>query len=153
MLILFDIDGTIADCNHRLPYIKNKPKNWKRFFDTMGDDLPIKVMIDTYHALYRRGTNTIILLTGRPESHREMTEAWLKSALEIDNEGNKYIQPWAKLYMRAKKDHSPAHEMKRKALSDIMLDFGKLPDLAFDDTPSVVEMLRKEGVFTVDVAN
>ena len=31
MDVICDIDGTVADCSHRLHWIQSKPKNWKAF--------------------------------------------------------------------------------------------------------------------------
>lgn len=31
MLVVFDIDGTLANIEHRLDYVRSKPKNWKAF--------------------------------------------------------------------------------------------------------------------------
>lgn len=43
MDIVFDIDGTLANASHRMPYITNpnEPKNWDAFFDGVVDDEPI----------------------------------------------------------------------------------------------------------------
>ena len=35
---IFDIDGTLANCDHRLHYVKNKPKNWDAFYSECMDD-------------------------------------------------------------------------------------------------------------------
>ena len=40
MFIIVDIDGTIADCSHRLHYIKGEKKDWNSFFKAAGKDKP-----------------------------------------------------------------------------------------------------------------
>jgi len=30
---VFDLDGTLANIDHRLHFIKTKPKNWPAFFE------------------------------------------------------------------------------------------------------------------------
>jgi hypothetical protein len=38
---LFDFDGTLADCTHRLHHIKGSRKNWRAFFAACSKDGPI----------------------------------------------------------------------------------------------------------------
>lgn len=42
---IFDIDGTIADCSHRLHFITGEHKNWDAFYDACLDDAPINDVI------------------------------------------------------------------------------------------------------------
>lgn len=54
MDIIFDIDGTLADCSHRLHWIQSKPKNWNAFFAGMAapeEDLVV-VVNHLIHPLY-----------------------------------------------------------------------------------------------------
>ena len=39
--IIVDVDGTVADLTHRLHYVTNGNKNWKRFFRDVYMDSPI----------------------------------------------------------------------------------------------------------------
>lgn len=143
MLIVFDIDGTLADCNHRLRHIRNKPKNWKKFFDEMANDTPIKPMVDACRTLWldELQTHTTLIVTGRPDSYRHQTGTWLAD----HNIG------WNDLYMRKAKDHRPDYVVKEEILGEIVEKYGRKPDLVFEDRPQVIEMWRRNGIFTVDV--
>lgn len=33
MFIVFDLDGTLADCEHRIHHITKEPKDWRAFFE------------------------------------------------------------------------------------------------------------------------
>ena len=44
-IILCDIDGTVANNEHRQHYLKNQ-KDWKSFFDEMVNDIPIHDVIN-----------------------------------------------------------------------------------------------------------
>src|SRR5580693_706300 len=127
-IVIFDIDGTLADLRHRLHYVKNGGRNWDEFFASVGEDRPIWPMIELFHALaseYR-----IIIVSGRNETIREATEKWLW-------EHN--ITAYAGLYMRPKGDHRQDYIVKKEILAIIRKDFPHA-EISFvvDDRPSVV---------------
>jgi acid phosphatase class B len=75
-IILCDIDGTIANNDHRQHFLEGQ-KDWEGFFLAMLDDVPIQLVIDEIIQHQLKGKK-IIFLTGRPERYREQTEKWLK---------------------------------------------------------------------------
>ena len=66
MDIIFDVDGTLLDIEHRLKFIKKSPKDWEAFRDPKQKrwDEPIRPMLDLFAALYFSGNN-VILASGR----------------------------------------------------------------------------------------
>jgi phosphoglycolate phosphatase-like HAD superfamily hydrolase len=44
-LVIFDIDGTLADVSQRIRRLKKKPKNWEAFFRGMVQDKAIHSMV------------------------------------------------------------------------------------------------------------
>ena len=40
--VIFDLDGTLSDCTHRMHYLDNKPKDFDSFYGAMGDDTLVK---------------------------------------------------------------------------------------------------------------
>lgn len=144
MDIIFDIDGTLANCDHRLHYIQSKPKNWKAFFDGMVHDAPIVPTTVIAHSLLIQRHNEIIFCTGRPESHRKQTRTWLKE----------YVGEWAdgcRLFMRQDGDRRPDYEVKEEMLQKIR-DCGLDPKVAFEDRDQVVDMWRRNGLICYQVA-
>ena len=139
MLICFDVDGTLADLSHRVHFWRESPKNWNMFKSEMVNDAPIE-QIRNIAVMMLHG-HDVILCTGRGEDTREMTEAWL----------TKHNINFEKMYMRAEKDYRSDDVVKKELLDQIVIDYGKKPDIWFDDRPRVVKMLRENGVFVVDV--
>lgn len=131
---IFDLDGTLADCIHRLHYIKNGNHNWDKFFEEMDKDPVIDEVLSVLVSLSNDNWN-IIICTGRPEKYRNITEAWL----------NKYGIVPHKLYMRPDNDTRPDHIIKKELLQQIYKD-GFNPIIVFDDRQSVVDMWRENGL-------
>jgi hypothetical protein len=74
-IILVDIDGTLADVRHRLHYIRGHGrKDWGRFFQSMQSDPPITPAVDWIKS--KATENDIVVITGRPEQYRGVTESW-----------------------------------------------------------------------------
>lgn len=142
MDIIFDLDGTLADCSHRLHWIQNKPKNWKAFFAGMEHDAPIEPTITIAQSLYG-SYNNLIFCTGRPESSRAATRLWLVM----------HVGDWVyncPLYMRLDHDHRQDYVMKEELLS-IMKKDGFDPKVAFEDRDQVVDMWRRNGLICYQV--
>ncbi|TXH10770.1 MAG: hypothetical protein E6R03_15090 [Hyphomicrobiaceae bacterium] len=101
---IFDIDGTIADNNHRLHLITtDQPKAERDKFHIMcAEDKEIVVVTALLHALRRDGWE-IWLFTARPEMSRAATEEWLRRV------GIEYEV----LEMRADSDHRCDVDAKR----------------------------------------
>ena len=38
--IIFDVDGTLMDIEHRKHFVQDKPKDWKQFMAEMVNDTP-----------------------------------------------------------------------------------------------------------------
>jgi hydroxymethylpyrimidine pyrophosphatase-like HAD family hydrolase len=63
-LVIFDIDGTLADISQRVHHIRKKPKNWNAFMEGMAKDKAIRSMVRLCNVLYEAGLH-IILCSGR----------------------------------------------------------------------------------------
>lgn len=131
-LIVFDIDGVVADVTHRLHLLTSHPKQWEAFFAAAADDPPLQPGVDLvseYSANY-----DIAWLTGRPERNRTLTEAWLtRHGLRNDP-----------LLMRPDRDHRPARQAKRDHLRRLRRT--REIAMVIDDDPAVIAMLAEEGL-------
>lgn len=132
-VLWLDVDGTIADCNHRRHHIRNGNKDWKSFLGNMHLDPVIEPVAKIARIISK--TIPVICCTGRGEEYRTMTETWLR---------NNDI-PYTKLYMRSKDDMRADHVIKIELLNQIRAD-GYNPIVAIDDRHSVVSALRQNGV-------
>jgi acid phosphatase class B len=139
-VIVFDIDGTLANIEHRRAFVATKPKNWKAFNAGIVNDTPHQDVVDLSAMLVAAG-NTLILCSGRGEEQREATEKQM----------NDWFVLYSKLYMRPAKDHRPDDIIKVELLQQIRSEFGE-PFLWFDDRKRVVDAIRAEGVRVLQVA-
>jgi hypothetical protein len=142
MLVVFDIDGTLANIEHRLDYVRSKPKNWKAFDAGIPNDKVNTHVARMYWALANMKTHDIIIASGRSERTRADTEAWLRKHIGSE---------WQKLYMRPADDYRGDDIVKQEILDQIVADYGKKPDMVFDDRPRVVRMWRDNGIFVFNV--
>lgn len=141
-IIVFDIDGTIADCTHRLHHVKKDNPDWKAFFAECVNDDPIESMCDMSIVLSQY--YDIVFCTGRSEECREQTEEWLF----------KHVNSNAVL-MRKEGDYRPDHVVKKELLEDYL----KLENLEkssvitiYEDRQVVVDMWRDNGYHVCQVA-
>jgi len=141
--IVFDIDGTLADISHRIQFAQ--AKEWDEFHSRCLDDLVFQNVADLMLSLWMNFE--IVLLTGRPEKYRGVTEQWLRLA-KIDSFCDDLI-------MRPDDNYEPDAQMKISALES---KFGKKQDVlsnvlaVFDDRESVVEGLRNYGLTVLQPA-
>ena len=137
MFIICDLDGTLADIEHRRHHVTTRPKNWSAFFRACTEDSPIVPVIETVKALYAAG-HRIEIWSGRSDEVRHETEIWLAAA----------GLPDVTLKMRADGDSTPDDVLKESWL----LEEPALPDLVFDDRNKVVAMWRLHGIVCAQVA-
>lgn len=143
-IVIADLDGTIALCDHRRHFVEGPKKDWDAFFNACKYDTPNEPVIQALWGLAIRYYD-IIIVSGRSASVRKETEVWLK-----ENE-----VPYDYLYMRPDKDYTPDDELKFKMLQDIKkeLEFTDGNILCFfDDRQKVVDMWRKHGFTCFQVA-
>lgn len=137
-IIVCDIDGTIANIDHRLHWVQGETKDWKSFFAEMDKDTvreDVKAMLKEYE----HAGHDILFVSARPEDYREQTEKWL-----MDNLGYNFV------LMRGKGDKRPDTMVKadiyRKYLQHYPIK------AVIDDRPSVIRMWQEEfGLNVIDV--
>jgi len=140
--IFVDIDGTIADPTERMvhhPTPSDPPEVWVEFYSMVGMDKPISRTIPIMWELFNRTTN-LVYITGRDESCRDETRAWLK----------KWTFPCfanTTILMRPSGDASSSAEVKRKLLEG-MAPF-KRPVLAIDDEVANLEVFLDFGFYVL----
>jgi hypothetical protein len=131
-IAVIDLDGVLADVRHRLHFLETKPKDWDGFFAAIPHDdvLPEgRAVVDKLV-----GDHEIVYLTGRPESTRRDTEAWLE----------RHELPRAKLIMRRAGDRRPARVTKPALLRRLAAG-GRRIAVVVDDDPQVCDALEQAG--------
>lgn len=150
-LYIFDLDGTLANCAHRLCYINGETKNWRAFFEACADDRPIHSTIATLKALRRSGAE-IRIWTGRSDEVRVLTLEWLHRHGCMRSLWNP-LRRASELRMRKAGDHRPDHELKLEWLNaEIDWWGGEYITAVFEDRARVVQMWREAGVPCYQVA-
>lgn len=135
--IIVDIDGTLANIDHRLHHMKpeeGKKKNWKRFFDDIDKDTPNEWCVDIVDGMYEKAVS--VFCSGRPDEHQDITREFIADKCKL------FI---GELFMRRRNDFRTDYIIK-----EVILDFEILtrykPLFAIDDRQQVVDLWRRRGI-------
>ena len=174
-MIIFDLDGTLADCSHRRHFIQNpygendpgidrcdcsdsdcicekwakwKP-DWTAFYEACDQDLPIMPTIQMLHIFVSQRIE-IEIWSGRSDIVKQKTIDWIVKHIF---KGNDLILP--KIRMRPHGDYTPDEQLKEKWLEATYEEYKwgrRTPiECVFDDRPKVLRMWQSHGIFTFDV--
>ena len=137
MRVIFDLDGTLANAEHRVHHLTGEVKDWRAFYADCANDEPIRplILIAEMLAVFNWEVH---IWTGRSAEVAAETEAWL-AAQGLDD---------FSLRMRPVGDHQPDTTLKEGWLGEC----GWTPDLVFEDRASVVDMWRSHGIICAQVA-
>lgn len=138
--IIFDVDGTIADVEHRRHFV-NGNNDWDSFRKETVNDTPVQWVCDIAKRFIAQG-DEVAFFSARNESEREVTERQIR---EWIGDGHKGV------FLRPNDDFTPDDEFKSK-LADKFIEMGGKIDLIFDDRQKVVDMWRAKGFTVVQVA-
>ena len=142
--VIFDLDGTLAliDIRRDLATKDNGKMDWDVFFDpdNIDLDLPNQTVIDMANLLHSQGY-LIYIFSGRSDKTEDATKDWL------DKHNVSYdllqMRPQGLLY-------KPDNDLKQDWLNVIKKD---TVAMVFDDRNQVVDMWRKNGLTTFQVAD
>lgn len=139
--IIFDVDGTIADVEHRRHHVTQRPTDWKSFKEQTRFDTPVEWVCDIAKRHIARGDD-VAFFSARNEEQRSLTEAQIEAWIGLGHKG---------LFLRPDGDFRPDEEFKSD-LADKFEEFGGKIDIVFDDRNKVVDMWRARGTTCVQVA-
>lgn len=142
-VIVCDLDGTLANCEHRVHHVQNKPKNWNAFYAGVREDevnVPVLFVLDAF--LNREPIPfELIFCSGRPERCRADTENWLREVCHITD---------FTLLMRKDGDFRADYIVKQEILDNAIPKDRVL--FVLDDRQQVVDMWRRNGLTCFQVA-
>ena len=159
-IVLCDLDGTLADVNHRLHYIKNddgtkktrKESDWGSFHTECINDVPNNDVIEILNSLVRGWgagchmcgavERKVYFLSGRNDVVRTETVEWLQKHVADYEHWSETCR--AQLVMRKNGDFRPDTEVKLEMVQEL----GLTPDdvlCILDDRQCVVDMWRANG--------
>lgn len=130
-ILLCDIDGTLADGDHRVHLVKGEKKDWPAYFALLSDDSPVSSVIHKVNDMF--SSHTVCLVSGRPDTYQRETLEWLK----------KHGVPYHWLFMRPGSDKRPDTDIKSGFLKYMPKD--KIA-LVLDDRPNVCRMWEENGL-------
>jgi len=145
MILVLDIDDTLADLSHRA-HIVEKPEptqdDWDMFFDPelVAKDAPIEKAQIVFDQLVG-AFDTVIFVTGRPDYLRDVTVAWLKKHFGVAPKEDA-------LFMRPANTTDSSSKVKKRLMEDEVTDrYSKDNDFFFiDDEPNNIDMFKDYGV-------
>ena len=139
--IIFDVDGTIADVEHRRHLVSGDNKDWKNFRLATVDDTPVQWVCDIAKRYIAQG-DEVAFFSARNESEREITEKQISEWIGDGHNG---------VFLRPNGDYRP-DEVFKSELADMFEKIGGHIDLVYDDRNKVVDMWRQRGTTVVQVA-
>lgn len=144
-IVIIDLDGTIANCEHRQHHVQGPgKKDWKAFFNGMEDDTLNRPLNLVLEALQECGYE-LYFVTARPSNYKTKTVRWL-----LEKAGWKEDE--YEIRMRNAGDYRADNIVKQEILDSIRTE-GREILVVFDDRKSVVDMWRANGIFTCQVAD
>ena len=135
--VIWDLDGTLSDDRARAHFVeveKGRKRDWKSYFDAIGEDPPIAASMEVLRAMHAAGCR-IVFLTGRPDHTRRTTERWLKA---------NGLTEYDRLVMRPPRDFRTSGAFKVDEIARLRREFELV--CAFEDRIDVADALRSAGV-------
>lgn len=147
-VIICDLDGTLADLEHRRHFVAGKDKkdrDWHGFFEAMDDDTLREDVAAMVMAELKPDVK-LILVSARPEKYRERTMNWLAKQGQLFPHD---FPSFVTLLMRPDNDSREDSIVKKEIYEKYLkhLDIVKV----FDDRPRVIRMWRELGLEVEDV--
>jgi hypothetical protein len=137
---IYDVDGTLANVDPYLHYVRGSNKDYDAFHEASIDALP---NIEVLEMLNNSVSDeySVIIVTSRKEKYRGLTSMWLAK--------NKIVSH--ALFMRADNDNRPDYEAKNDMLDKIT----ELWDVthAIDDNPNVIRLWEDNNIATTKIGN
>lgn len=148
-LFIFDLDGTLANIEHRKHWLEKKddPERWRKFYAECHKDDPNIPIVRILNSLLHTGYE-VWIVSGRSSEVRQKTIDWLQSWTLFNTYGDLDVH----LIMRDEGDYTADDILKEKWLHNMLdVDRKRLMGV-FDDRKRVVDMWRRNGVpcFQVD---
>lgn len=173
-MIIFDLDGTLADCEHRRHFVDaNKNKDvthgihpnkrnggvlimrdyykftgelWEPDYKSFYEACDKDKLIHSVIQIFKLLGNDheVQIWSGRCESVRHKTELWLWDHVGCGFDSTLTYPQILK--MRPIGDNTPDEILKERWLDEV-LSQGKTIDYVFDDRPKVIRMWRRRGIF------
>jgi len=131
--VIIDVDDTLCDVSE-IRHLYAVPDEFHTFTLTSRDCLPRQEALDWCRQFHDKGC-ALLVVTGRSDEFRDITEDWLDEHLPI---------PYFGLFMRRKGDNSSNASVKRAIHTSLTRSFDIWA--AIDDDPLIVQMWAEFGI-------
>jgi hypothetical protein len=158
MILVVDLDGTIANNDHRQVFVQEgvPRKDWDKFYDPqlMKEDLPFRDAQSFFDRVSRVDGVHVVFLTGRPERTRGVTAWWLYAHYKIniipqDRAAGFLLAPaagMAQLIMRGDSDWRNANLYKKGKVEQLAQLRPGEPFIFIDDDVRCYEDYWRYGI-------
>ena len=137
--VIVDMDGTLADCSHRIHHVTGGNHNWDAFESMSMDDAPRQPIAGLVDILSNSGY-AVLIVSGRQIGRAgKNTVKWLE----------KHCVPYKHIFMRQTGDNRPDNIVKQEILDKLPKD---RIGYVLDDRNQVVKMWRDNGLTCLQVA-
>jgi hypothetical protein len=140
--VIVDIDGTVANLDHRLHYVRGEKKDWRTFLSKCDKDTPNHDIYLIAESFCDTTGSDLVFCSGRGNEYRDKTEMWLKE----------YNMQYEQLFMRQERDYRQDTIVKEQILDFEILTRYREVLAVFDDRSSVVKVWRNRGLRCLQVA-
>ena len=135
---IFDVDGTLANVDPYLHYVRGSNRDYDAFHEASIDALPNVEVVEMLNNAVS-DCHAILVVTSRKEKYRGLTSMWMA----INN-----VRSHA-LFMRSDEDNRPDYEVKKDILDKINKHWTVLH--AVDDNPNVIRLWQDHGISTTKI--
>ena len=143
--IIVDLDGTLANCLHRIHHVTGSKKDFDAFYAGIPNDVPNEWCLDLVTKYYTIGPR-VLFVSGRSEKCRDATLEFLYQKC-----GLVWFEDEVVLFMRKENDYREDWIVKEEIFKqDIEPYFDIL--FAVDDRQQVVDMWRRNGIVCLQCA-
>jgi len=143
-ICVFDIDGSLANIEHRRHLVQCDNPDWPSFNYSMFLDTPNDAVIDLYKAIQATKKYDMAIFTGRSSEFRDVTIEWLdRNGITFDH-----------FMMRDRYSEASVSDVvvKNRMVEDLQSSTGKIISFAVDDRPCVCrDVWIARGIFLFDV--
>ena len=148
-IYIFDLDGTIANIEHRRHLLDSNDKNkFKIFEDECINDLPNTPVIKILNVLLATDAK-ILIFSGRSERVKLQTIEWLIANTALTQE---LLEQDGMLTMRPIDNYIEDDQLKNMWLKNMIQEDRENIIAVFDDRQTVVDMWRNNNITCFQVA-
>jgi len=158
MIVVFDLDGCLANIEHRLHHIRGPGRaNWDGFFEACVHDKPIWPVLAVIQSMIK-SDHWVEIWSGRSELVRPQTTEWLVAHGVLPYDGSRTSPDpkvdarlgYRRIRMREHRDNTPDHVLKERWFDELAPEWR--PEIVFDDRRRLVDMWRSKGIICAQVA-